>query len=114
MELFHGTSSHFLKEVFEHGLLPGRAREDKWHVGWSARPDLVYLTDYGAAYYAVMSAARMPKSWQDKLPVGDCDVGIWTVKIDVISTNAPTLKGCVDLTVTRDKEFRWGPLKLRR
>ena len=59
VELFHGTSSNFLPDVFEHGLLPGKARDDKWNVGWSARPDLIYLTDYGAAYYAIMSAAQM-------------------------------------------------------
>jgi hypothetical protein len=70
VDLFHGTSSHYLKDVFEQGLLPGRAREGKWNTGWSARADLVYLTDYGAAYYAVMSAARMPEEWQAKhIPV---------------------------------------------
>ena len=70
VDLFHGTSSHFVKDVFEQGLLPGRAREGKWNTGWSARADLVYLTDYGAAYYAVMSAARMPEEWQAKhIPV---------------------------------------------
>lgn len=60
MELFHGTSSTALDEIFEHGLLPSKVREGKWNTGWSARDNLVYLTDYGAAYYAFFSGANMP------------------------------------------------------
>src|SRR5262245_33080701 len=57
--LYHGTSSLFLDDIFARGLLPGKARENKWNRGWAARPELVYLTNYCAAHYAMYSAAGM-------------------------------------------------------
>jgi hypothetical protein len=61
IDLFHGTCSLFLDEIFRDGLLPSRAHSDKWNHGWSARPDLVYLTQYWAAYYAFLAPARLPE-----------------------------------------------------
>lgn len=66
MDLFHGTSSLLLGEIFTKGLLPSQAHPEKWNNGWSARPDLVYLTQYWAAYYAFFSPARMSEELQKR------------------------------------------------
>jgi hypothetical protein len=70
MDLFHGTSTVWLDEILTKGLVPGKARNDKWNSGWSAPADLVYLTQYWAAFYAFYSAAQMPTDLKAKhIPV---------------------------------------------
>lgn len=64
MDLFHGTSNLRLGPIFGNGLLPGQ-RQGKWTAGWSARPDLVYLTDHWAAHYALLAEGNRPREIQE-------------------------------------------------
>jgi hypothetical protein len=61
MKLYHGTDSHTARLALEHGLLP---REDAEVEGnWEncpSRPDLVYLTDAYAPYFAANTSKPGP------------------------------------------------------
>lgn len=50
-------------------------------------------------------------AYKGDAPIGICDTGIWTLTITLIPTNGKILKGSIDLTVTRDKVFKWGELR---
>ena len=55
MRLFHGTSEKHLEDILENGLRPRGAGDGVWE-DFPSRPDLVYLTDAYAGYFAAAGA----------------------------------------------------------
>ena len=60
--LYHGTSEKYLKKIIEEGLKPRGKRKSNWEEGiGKSRPDLVYLTNCYAAFYASHVSTKKDK-----------------------------------------------------
>ena len=63
MILYHGTSSRYLPEILEYGLQPREYTDvaGNWEGNIQSKPDLVYLTDAYALYYALAATKEHEK-----------------------------------------------------
>lgn len=55
MKLYHGTSEQHLEHILKNGLKPRSIRKSNWDI-YPSRPDMVYLTNAYAPYFAISSA----------------------------------------------------------
>jgi len=61
--LFHGTSESSVAGILKHGIIPRKlAKKDNWKHTISSNPQMVYLTDCYAGYFA-QSAVKKDERW---------------------------------------------------
>lgn len=58
LTLYHGTAKRHLKKILHQGLKPRGKGTSNWQGFGESRPDLVYLTDCYAAFYASMACKK--------------------------------------------------------
>lgn len=61
MKLYHGTSSKHLDSILSKGIRPRGRRKGNWE-SFPSRPDMVYLTNSYAPYFALQSCDKMEKA----------------------------------------------------
>ena len=59
MILYHGTTKKVLIKILKEGIKPRGKNKYNWEIGIGrSRPDLVYLTNCYACYYASMACKK--------------------------------------------------------